>query len=124
MVAHEVPFAGNSSLLFNWRNIDNFFTAYELKTISDFDTFWKTRSDTLSFDDYRKIVSIGLQRKGKTVTPNEVEDLIEEYMEDKSVMDLLLLLQTAQLSALVNTDEPGEPTGEPAKVKPPKHSKN
>jgi hypothetical protein len=123
MVAHEVPFIGGSSFLYNWRNINIFFDEYDLKTLDEFDEFWKKRPCTLTFEDYTKIVSIGLQRKDQVVPAEKVDELIGEYVDNNSLNDLLALVYTAQLSSLVNTDIKGELPGE-TKVKPPRPSKN
>ena len=123
MVAHEVPFVGNSFLLYNWRNINIFFNEYDLKTLDEFDTFWKTRPGTFTFEDYNKIVSIGLQRKDQVVPTEKVDELIGEYVDNNSLNDLLATVYKAQMSSLVNADDQGELPGE-KKVKPLRPSKN
>ena len=124
MVTREVPFTGNSSLLFSWRNFNAFRKAYEINTLDDFNNFYsKDNSAKLSFDDIEKIVGFGLQRKDKAVSPEEVSELIEEYMEDKTFMELVELVITAQMAALVSTPvEGGEAKGEAKKT--PKPLKN
>ena len=124
MVKREVPFVGNYSLLFSWRNFNAFRKAYGINTLDDFDNFYsKENSAKLTFDDIEKIVGFGLQRKDVPVSQEEVTDLIDEFMEDHAWMDLLELVINAQMSALVSSPlKEGEAKGETKK--PPKTLKS
>lgn len=122
MVYREVPFVGNSSLLYSWANLNQFFKAYGLKSPNDFDVFWKSNLGTLEFDeDYPKIIMFGLNRKDNPSSIDEASELMYQYLEEHSFQDLQELIVGAQLSALVNTESEGEAKGET--VKPPQRSK-
>jgi hypothetical protein len=87
MVTREVPFTGNYSLLFNWRNFNAFRQAYGINSLEDFDKFYsKENSSKITFDDVEKIIGFGLQRKDQKVSPEEVSELL-----------LLRFLQDVQL---------------------------
>lgn len=123
MVAREVPFTGNYSLLYSWANLNQFFAAYSIKNLDDFNMFWKTRMESLEFGtDYPQIIMFGLNRKESKSSIEEAEALFYQYMEDHTLQDIQELIVNAQMSALINTDTPGEVKGET--VKPPRHSKS
>jgi len=123
MVAREVPFLGNSSLLYSWANINQFFKAYGIKNINEWDTFWRTKLGDLEFDkDYPQILMFGLNRKEKQSSIEEAGELFEEYMEEHTLQDLQELIINAQMSALVNEETQGEVKGET--MKPPRRSKS
>lgn len=122
MVAREVPFVGNSSLLYSWANLNQFFKAYEIKNVNEWDVFWRTKLGDLDFEnDYPKIIMYGLNRKGSPSTIEEANELFEEFMEDHTLQDIQELLISAQMSALVNTETQGEVKGET--MKPPQRSR-
>lgn len=124
MVTREVPLVGNSSLLFSWKNFDAFRRAFGIKSLEDFDAFYtKENVAKLTFDDIIKIVGFGLQRRDKEVSLEEVVDIIDEYMEENTFMDLIELVINAQLAALTSTPLDGGEVKGVAK-KPPKTSKN
>ena len=124
MVIREVPFTGNYSLLFSWRNFNAFRRAFGIKTLADFDKFYTTENTAkLTFDDVEKIVGFGLQRKDKEVPPEEVSEIIESFMEEHTFMEMLELLINAQMAALTSAPlDGGEVKG--VQQKPPKTSKN
>lgn len=120
MVVREVPF-GNSSLLYNWKNITQFYREFELKTVGDFDKFWTSENiNNLELDDLIKIARIGLQRKDKTVSIEEAMDIVDEFMgDDQTVTDLALTLFKAQSEGLAAQDNAGEQKGATKAKKPP-----
>ena len=123
MVAREIPFIGNSSLLYSWANISQFFKTYGIKNINEWDVFWRTQLGSLEFDkDYPQILMYGLNRKEKQASFEEAKELFEEYMEGHTMQDLQELIINAQMSALVNPDAQGEAKGET--MKPPRRSKS
>lgn len=123
MVTREVPFVGNSSFLFSWKNMNAFREAYGIKTLEDFDKFYsQANTAKLTFDDVAKIASFGLQRKDKTVSKEDVDDLIDEYMEEHTFTDFFELVLTAQMTSMYSPNQDvGEAKGE---KKPPKPGKN
>lgn len=121
MVSREVPFTGNSSLLFNWKNFTQFRKAYGIKTLEEFDDFWKIRAVSLDIDtDYPTILMFGLNRKDKESSIEEATELMNEYMEDHVLTELTELIISSMMSALVVE---GNQTGE-TKTKPPRQSKS
>jgi hypothetical protein len=124
MVKREVPLVENYSLLYSWHNLNAFFEAFGIKTLEEFDTFYsKENSIKLGFEDIAKIVGFGLQRKDKSYSMEEVNDIIDEFMEEKTMQDILELAINAQMSAMITTSaNEGEAKGE-AKTKPPRQSK-
>lgn len=125
MVKREVPLIGNYSLLYSWRNLNAFFEAYGIKTLEEFDTFYsKDNTLKLGFEDISKIVCFGLQRRDKQFSIEEVNDIIDEFMEENTMQDLIELAIKAQMSAMISTPaKEGEVEGE-AKKKPPRQSKS
>ena len=97
--------------------------AYGIKTLEDFDKFYsQVNTAKLTFDDVAKIASFGLQRKDKTVSKEEVDDLIDEYMEEHTFTDFFELVLTAQMTSMYSPNQDvGEAKGE---KKPPKPGKN
>jgi hypothetical protein len=122
MVKREVPLIGNYSLLYSWRNLNAFFEAFGIKTLEEFDKFYsKENTVKIGFEDISKIVGFGLQRRDKQLSLEEVNDIIDEFMEENTMQDLMEITIKAQMSAMVTTTE-GEAEGE-KKTKPPRQSK-
>jgi hypothetical protein len=112
MVKREVPFVGTSTLLYSWKNLTAFFDEFGIEKIEDIDNFYKENTGKLTFSQIEKIIQFGLQRKDKKVEIDEVRDLMDTYLEENTVLDIIGLAVKAQMLAIISATEPqGEPKG-------------
>jgi hypothetical protein len=128
MVTREVPLVGTKSLLYSWRNLSLLCNEFNIASVDELGRFFQSRFKTISMDDIEKMVWIGLQRKDKEVSLEEARDILEEFLEEKYIPDLIEIVIRAQVASIMVTDSgvPGESTGEVKgeTKKPPKQSKN
>jgi hypothetical protein len=128
MVTREVPLVGTKSLLYSWRNLTLLCNEFDIVSVDELGKFFQSRFKSISMGDIEKMVWIGLQRKDKEVSLEEARDILEEFLEEKYIPDLIEIVIRAQVASIMVTDSgvPGESTGEVKgeTKKPPKQSRH